>query len=448
MKRIHTLQIGSGSQDTLRQGQFVPPKGKLLKGMICKIFFPMKNATGGAVVMTDAQKQLLLNNLEFNVWFGVAKHRQPFKSERGVRVHREARFAYDSEIEGYTDATTGLSKSLPNAATTQVVLYLPIPLGRMQGLLPEERKLFGMGRSQCRTLEIEVKRVADNFGTANLDIDPAQNLSIQLYPDYDSCQGDVHGLVPHWVRRAETNDEITFSEDGLVLRLSELSAIQSASVLTNFDVSVDEEKSADGLAIAEITRMLNDDDAVSSAGLLTDRETVLYQARYDDPLRFRPTGNTKFRQNVKDLATAQLGMLYVPYDSETQVKSEVQGVADKIREKTILATNAFLQVALSLPKRVQGLPFWQHFDQDDSEFERAPGWTATPGQTEPVLTVPKSFAEIARSKAKLHDVNDEKKAANNVAKEAATLVPGSIKGGRGTREGFSPIINRISQLVK
>lgn len=449
MKRIHTLQIGSGGQDQLRQGQFVPPRGKLLKGLICKIAAPIKNATGGAVAgLSDAQKQALLNCLEFTLTFGAKKHRKPFVSERGPRIHREARFAYNSEIEGYSDATTGLGRNFANGATTTATFYLPIPLGRMQGLLPEERKLFGMGRSQCRTLELEVKRVADNLGTVNLDIDPAQNLTIQLFPDYDSCQGDVHGLVPHWFRRTETNDEINFSEDGLILRVSELSAIQSACALTNFDLKVDDEAFAEGVAIAEVTRMLNDDDGVSTAGLLVDRETVLYQARYDEPLRFRPTGHVRFRQNVKDIATPTIGVLFVPYDSEDQVKNEVQATADGLREKPIRAANLFLQQGLNLPKRIQGLPFWQNFDMDDVEFERAPGWVATPGQTEPALTVPESFLAIAKQKAALHERAGETKALSNVQKESAALVPGAIKGGRGVESGFSPIINRISQLVK
>lgn len=449
MKRIHTLMIASGSQDQLRQGQFTPPKGKLLKGLICKIAAPVKNATGGAVAgLSDAQKQELLNCLEFTVTFGASKYRKPYASERGPRIHREARFAYNSEIEGYSDATTGMGRNFANGATTTATFYLPIPLGRMQCVLPDERKLFGLGRTQCRTLEVEVKRVKDSLGTANLDIDPAQNLTIQLFPDYDSCQGDVHGLVPHWFRRTETNDEINFSEDGLVLRVSELSAIQLACALTNFDLKVDDEAYAEGLAIAEITRQLNDDDAVSTAGLLVDRETVLYQARYDEPLRFRPTGHVRFRQNVKDIAQANIGVLFVPYDTEEQIKTEVQATADKFREKTVRAANLFLQTGLSLPKRVQGLPFWQNFDLDDVEYERAPGWVATPGQTEPVLTVPESFLAVATSKARIHEKAGETKALSNVQKETAALIPGAIKGGRGTSAGFSPIINRISQLVK
>lgn len=445
-KRVDTLAIPSGGEKSLPANRFRPPKGKLVKAMILRMTLPVKNATAGAInPLTTQQRKDLLNCFRISVSYGKDLKRKPYIALLGNRFRLEAKDAYNSEIDGWSEAT-GFVQNFANGATTNAIVELPIPLGKRQHIPAHEQHLWGMGRSQARTMEIVIKRETDLTGTANLTLDPAQDVTVELYPDYASCKGDVWGLVPEYREKDEVADEVTLANDGLPLRVSERTAAHAACALTNFNVRIDDEVIYEGIRASVIARELRDDSGLLSGGDISDEETIIYKPKYGESMRFLQTGRVTFRQNQKDLATAKLAILYVPYLDESTIKAEVQDIADKIREKPVRAANAHLMAGLDLPKRTAGLPFWHFWDKDDREFESAPGWVATPAQTEPVLTVPESVLAVAKAKEGAHKANGETKAASDVEKQLATLVPGAITGGRGTRTGFSALINRISRM--
>jgi len=430
-KKIGSLTLATvGISDKVKQGQLEIAKGKLMKALICKMTIPVQNTTGGNAALSDAQKQALLDLFEMNFMFGQGKEFQPYVSQRLSRIHKEARRAFNSEIEGYTDTTTGLGQTITNGATANCVVYLPIPTGFLWDLPATERHLFGIGRSQAKTVEFELKRLSSTIA-ANWAVNGT--VTVELYPHYDSCKGDVWGLVPHYKERDETNDTVVFaSEDGLPLEVRERTATHAATALTNVSVWVDDEEIHDQVGPAEIIRELNDDCLLAAAGLITDRETILMKPLAGTSLRWLQTGKVKVKQNKKDLATIKLGLLYVPIVGDDVLQKQIQAVAGaKYRAKPIKAASAALFQGLDLPTRTQALPAFVIYDTDDREYQQLPGYTASPNGPAPVLAVPETLVAMAKGKAGRHADAGEKAVADKVAKDLTAMVPGGVANGRG-----------------
>lgn len=437
MKKFLSLSLDTtGAIKTMKAGDFNPPKGKRCVAMGLKVTAPIANSSGGAVTLSDAEKQALLDLFEFNVAFGPGLKQKPYTSQRGSRIHREARHAFNSEIEGYTDTSTGLQRSLPNAATTNVTFTLPLPLGYLWFIPENQRHLFGMGRSQCRSLQIDIKRVSD---TVKAGVVLTGTVSVDFFPQYESCNGDVNGLVPHYFETDSELIEFTVGEDGLPLRLSERTAVHASSSLTSYSVSIDDEEMHSQVSPADSIRELMDDCFLSSAGILTDRETVLWQCASGANLRWLQTGKVKFRQDTKNLTSAKMGLLYIPYIDLALTNKIVSQAAD-LRSKAVRGASAGLFAGLGLSKRTMGLPAFALYDSNDREFESMPGPVAKPGGGTPDLRVPESFLKMAKGRFAAHDSVGEAAAAENVSRELAAVIPGGVVNGRGgTGTVFSQI---------
>lgn len=448
MKRIHTMQLtGAGSRQALIRGNYQNDKGKLLKAVRAKFTVPIANATGGNLAsgLSDARKQLLLSKFRFWVNYGKDGIHKPFDGVDGARMHREARFAFGSEIEGYSDSTTGLTRSMDNGLTTSAVFYLPIPLGFLWMLEARDARLFGMGRSQSKTLQIEIQQDSATIDTG-LTIDG--NVQVELLPHVESCKGDPWGAVPHYRQTDSSNDEVEGPE-GLPLRISERTAVHASSSLTSFNLQIDDEVIHEAISPQDSIVEYNDLALATSAGSLTDRETVLYAVgpTAGANLADLPAGKPKFRQVVKNLSTIQLSWLFLPIIGQSDVQSALTVAASSLgRGKELKAASLRVTRGAQLPDRLESVLGFILLDRDDREFEQVPGLTQSPGESEPRLLVPENLRERALKQFQGHKAAGEDKAAAQVVKSIASAVPGAVPSARGFSRGASPILDRVSSL--
>lgn len=448
-KKVATLEIGSGQTKKLNPKDYNPPKGRIAKHMIAKFTVPVANATGGALAsgLSAARKLAVLNAFLFNVGFGKNQERKPYVATTGSRMRNLARDAINSEIEGWgatsADGSTGMERALPDATTTNVVFYLPIPLSH-GSIRRDEQHLFGMGRTQQRSMEIEVKRVSDAIDTG---LTISGNVTVEFYPQYESCKGDVVGLVPFYRETTVAADDATLDNDGLPLLLTERTAAHASSSLTNVSVWVDGEEIHDQVHSKELQREFADDWRQSSAGLITDVDTVLYKVPLNASLRFLQTGRMRFRQNVKNLTNAALALWYVPYFSPDEIDGDVVQYGELKGGKLIRAASAGLFQGIAVPKRTQGLPAYVLYDADERERASYPGLEWAQGMSKPLVKIPGAILGAAQSKKAAFKTAGEDSSASNVVKELAAIIPGGTTDGRGARGEFSPRLAAVSGLM-
>lgn len=449
MKRIQTLTLaGAGARQQVTRGNFSLDKGKLLKALRLKVTVPVKNTTGGTISgLTDAQKQTLFGLFRNWVSYGKDGAQRPFEAIDWARMHREARFAFGSEIEGYTDSTTGLGRTIANNATQNMTFYMLIPLGYLWFLPARDARLFGMGRSQVSTLQLEVQLDTLTIAT-NIVIDvPASNVTIEVYPQVESCKGDVWGAVPFYRQNDTSNDEIEGPE-GLPLRISERSQVHASSQLTSVNVRIDDEVIHEAMSPQDTITEYNDLALATAAGSLVDRETILYAVGPSPGANLSdlPTGRPRVKQVVKNIATMQMSYLYLPTQDTEDVKSALE-VASRFRGKELKAASQRFVRGGQAPARIDAVLGAIMLDRDDKEFEQAPGFARGPGETDARLLVPDSIAALAKSRVAQHKAAGENKQAADVAKQLAALVPGAIPGARGFSRGGSAVLNTVAASI-
>ena len=240
MRKFTDLTLASaGMTDEIERGEIKLEKGGKLMGLRLRCTVPVNNASGGAVVLTEAQKHVLLSLLTIELAdFGKSgKFATPFVEMSFDAMRRHQLRCYRNELEGFVNAVTGMSQSLANAATQNVIFTLIVPLGKWAAHKGEHRNRWGMGRSQAETLKIKVRRNA-GAGTilAGVTILAAGSVTIDVLDDSLPCKGDVWNPVPQ-VRRID-DARLAFSlEEGLPLAIDELTTTHAASALTNISLS-------------------------------------------------------------------------------------------------------------------------------------------------------------------------------------------------------------------
>ena len=445
---IDTLNLPGTSvptQDQLNQGQLKLPQNRLLKGLRLIFGGSINNTSGGAVSLTDAEKRALLDAFEFNVSYGTKRSRRVFVATRGDRMRREQRFAYGSELEGYNNATDGLGRSFPNAASTAFRFTLVIPLGEMKRLAKGLRKRFGMGQTQAQTLEVQIRRISNPAVRANVVLDSAVPVTIQMEPHLEACEGDVWGWVPEYRELELAKDRITFDNmDGMPLRVGERSFAAAASTLANISVRIDQDDVVDQRPARSINELYADDPYETTVSSLGDLETVLYQPQWDAELDELNTGIVEFAQNgVRVIVTPLLNILYVPYFDAEDVKKEVANIAN-LKSANVVCSGADLWAGTRASKRHQGLPAWTIYEVGkDRESKSRPGIAAAVGGPGQLYLSPYALDAAKAARARFAAAGDNE-GAMNVVKELAAIVPGGVPGGRGFGRGDSKTFREIA----
>lgn len=431
-KKIGSLELAAdGSTKFVLQGALRIPKGKECIGIAMKTTFPVANATGGNLAsgLSDARKQTMFDNFEFSLSYGRDKDVKPFIAILGSRLHREFRYAFGTELELYSDTTNGLHKAMNNGTTTNADCWLVMPTGYFWQLA-KKRRAMGMGRSQCLTVELEVKRKSSLIDT---NITLSGTVTMQVYPVLRTAKGDRWNHVPHYREYDRTEDEVTLPE-GLPLRISERTAAHASSSLTKFSEWIDDEEIHQQISAADAITPFNDQARAPSAASITDRETLLYWLEEDSALEDLPTGKPRIRQDTKDLATIKLGYLYIPIEADRGVAMELEHVVQEHRRKELRAVKSDLLDGAPAPIRMRPFLPAVFVDRDDREFEEFPGPVASPGKRVE-YTIPESV--LSRAKAAYADkkAKGENKAADQVVREVVAAVPGAVTSARGHMRG-------------
>lgn len=444
MRKLSTLTLtGQRTSDKLQRGKLELAKGRGCRAVGLKVAININNVSGGAVALTDAQRQTLLGGLELTLSYGKNGRRKPYAGMSFARLQRIARYLLGSEWEGYTDATSGLARSLPNAATTKVEFYAKVPtLVLWQD--KKMRKLLGMGRTQAKSMELELKRQVDAL-PAGCTI--SGNVTVDVFTDDYSAPWDRYGYLPEW-HEVDEVDRVVRLPAGLPLLVTERSAAHAASLLSDYSLSIDGELVDERVSAAEAITGYLDTPNIPAEASLTDRETILYAIGADVAFEDLPTGGVRIEQHKKDLATFQAGALIAPIVPDTEVREDVAEFAGaKYRNKTLKAVSIATVLGVDLPKRLAPFVPFVLFDSDDQEFERFPGMVSASGGPAEVF-VPNSLLASARALVAQHEANGEHRAAENAIRDLALPIPGAVQHPRGFSAQGSVVLDQVRAAVR
>jgi len=425
-----TATPGAGPQSFERGNIKVMP-GRKMPAAFLKVTVPVKNTTGGALALSDANRQLLLALFMLTVTIGAktGKVLQPFIAALGTRIQREARRALNIEIPGYSDAVTGLATSMANNATTSLVFFLPVPVGAAWYLRGKFKDLWGVGPSQAQTMQIDWKVTASNI-TAGWDING--NVTIDLFPGTVPAKGDEWSPVPLYEEATEVNKFFS-GNPGLLLALDERTNVQASNPTTSVSLEIGGQLIYDQLAAADFFVGVTEAPLLLAAGLVSDRESIFYEVT-DGETEFNkiPVGTPKLTQNVKDLATFQASYLRVPIlTAADDYGPELDFIAKNIRHEVIKAVSVADVYHLNVPDEQRPFMPCILFSQSDKQFEMYAGLVAYPDDRQPQVMVPASLRERTQKAIAQHKGNGEHNAAADVAKRVAAMVPGAVQGTKG-----------------
>jgi hypothetical protein len=444
MERIKTLSLATANgADVLEKGRLNLEKGKAMRGIRLKVTVPVVKSDSGTVTLTAGQKLSLLNMLVVSLRYGRNLRRAPYNNVLGGVLQVLQRYLMGTQVQGWADTVYGLGKTIAASATTTVQFYLIIPTGYLQQVNGLPAGHFAVGRSQAKTLQLDIKRAAEPLtgGAATLSVG---TVTIDVMPDLVSVKGDRWTVLPEYVDVTSVDIEKGF-DDGLPLLLAERTAVHASSTLTEVEVSIDDEN---------IHRQVTPQDLLTewksqpSSKLHADADisdvwTLLYWVAWDKELRDLPTGAIKFRQPRKDLATMLLSLLYVPIVREAELREEIENVATDVRKKTVRAVSTFVSEPDATYSRQQFASPFVLFDEDDSEFQRFPGLVAVPGGRAEVY-IPATVLSMARGMVAGARSEREGKKADQLVQQATLAVPGAVQSGR----GFSHVGSTVFEQVK
>lgn len=443
MKKLTTLTLSAqGSNQKMEKGKVTIETGKQLRALRLKVTAPIQNNTGGNAALTDAQKQALLAVFLYTMRYGATGARQPYQSIGFDRAHREFRYASNSEIEGYNDTTTGLGKTVTSGATSSLVFYLPIPTGLMWWMT-ERKNFWGMGQSQAMTLELELRRVGADVFATNWAINGA--VTIDVIPDSQPSNNDRWTVIPEYIEQNETDKTVRMPE-GLVLRISERSAVHASSVLSNVSVSVGSLLIHDQVSAAELITPYLDSPLLGAPGLITDRETLVYALNDDSQFSDLPAGSGKVVQNSKDLATFLAGYLFVPIVSYKDLEAEIKNVAWNVRKQRVLAVSLATVNGWKIPDRLMPFVPFAFFTDSDPEFELYPGYMCAPG-SEPVVFAPAPVLARAKQTRAAQQASGANRGAADIVRQLSNAVPGAVQSPDGYDRGSTPILATIQSFL-
>jgi hypothetical protein len=447
MKKLSTLTLtGQGTQDLLEKGKLVIEKGRVMQAIRCLMTVSIANASGTSRALTDAEKQGFLDGYSLKLAYGRNGRRKPYNMLTFTRMQKIARFLMGSEWEGYANTVYGLSKSLTNSATTQVQLYVTIPTGRLwhlNGL----RRLFGVGRTQAKTMQLEVFRKSDVLPTG---FTVSGNVTLDIIPDDYSKKGpEQWTYLPEWHETDET-DRVAYLPPGGVLLAVERTTPLASSTLTDIAVRVGKEEQYTNMSAVTAYTQYLDLPNVPAESDISDRETVLYQVTSDMQLRDWLSGRFELEQITKTLGTTKLAGLIMPVPEDNEVREDVQDAAGKNgRNKTLKAINAATFYGLEDGKLPHSLyPYMPMVlvDVDDKEFQQYPGMVSEDGRPSEAF-VPDTLLGSARGAYATFMANREEKNAADIIKQLALAVPGCVQDVYGLSRAGSQVLTAVAALV-
>jgi len=446
MKKLSTLTLtGQGTQALLEKGKLVIEKGRVMQAIRCLMTVNITNSSGSSRALTDTERQNFLDGYALKLSYGRNGRRKPYNMLTLTRVQKIARFLMGSDWEGYGNAVYGLARTLANGGTTQVQCYVTIPTGRLWQL-GELRRLFGVGRTQAKGMQLEVFRKSDVLPTG---FSVAGNVTLDIIPDDYSKKGpEVFTYLPEWHETDET-DRVARLPRGCVLLAVERTTPLASSALTDIAVRVGKEELYTNMsAVTAYTQFLDLPNIPAEADI-SDRETVLYQVTSDMQLRDWLSGVFEVEQITKTLGTTKLGGLIIPIPEDAEVREDVQDAAGKNgRNKTLKAISAATFYSLAngeLPHSLYPYVPMVLVDTEDKEFQRFPGMVSEDGRPAEVF-IPDTVLANARAMYAAFLANGEARNAEDVVRQAALASPACVQDEFGLSRAGSLVLTATRAL--
>lgn len=441
MKRLASLSLaGDAGTASTQPGTFSLPSNRKIRGVRLVSRVPINNTTGGALTLTDAQKQTLLSLVRVNLRYGVRG--QPVLGVAGTdlrRVDELARFAIGSEMEGYSNAVTGLARTLPAGAVTTVNFHEVIPTGKLWFLPPSEDRI-GIGPTQSRSLILDVTRTGVTAVGTGLSI-AGQTITVDVFADDDASKGDMFAFPPTWTE-AQSSDLNVTTDDGLHLLVTERTTPHAASALTNVSISVDGDVLVDQMSLQDSIARYNDAPTLPSIASVADRETLILATPNTVRLADLTTGRVTITQNGGMQVTPfLLGDYYMRVRARAELDAELINVANVRGRKVKLVSLVAVEPALSVSERL--MPFLPMYvvDEDDAAYGALPGLECVPNGQPRVVVPPMALQQAAAVRSRTGATGDL------VARSIAARIPGAVQSGAGFSRGISDVLPQVRAMI-
>jgi hypothetical protein len=442
MKSLGTLNLDTnGAVKHFEREKLIIEKGKMMLGVFAKMTIPLANASGGNITLSDTQKQSFLATPKLTLSYGKAGRRRPYNDITLNKLQRISRVYVGQDWEGYTGSTSGLGQVLTNGATTSCTLWVFIPTSRAWHSAMM-RKVFGVGRTQAKTMALEFKRGNSDGLPAGVTI--SGGITVDIIPLTVSAPFDRWLYLPEYIEIDETS-KVAKLPAGLAEYVAEITAAGASTALTDVTAKVDDEVLYEKFNVyswytATVLTVPN----IPSEADPSDRETILHWHRPEMDWTDLPTGVFSLEQNTKTLPTAQLRALIAPIPTDDEIREDVQECAGaRGRNKPLKAVSigAVLDIPNLKAKHYPYLPFCL-FDADDKEFQQYPGMVSTGAErAEPFI--PESVKERAMSLIADYLAKGERAMAEDVKRKTALAIPGAVQDVRGFARNGSPVYAQV-----
>lgn len=443
MRILTSLSVaGSKGTVTLRRGDFLLDDYTNAIAMRVRVKHDLNNANAAAA-LTDQQRQDFLAGLSLDLNYGSNGQHKPLAALGFNRVQLMARILGGSEIEGYSDAATGLARNFTGASTVEYVLRVPLSMlwQDPQNGTRGGAGVFGMGPTQAKTVQAQF-RVNSPTLPAGWTL---TNTTFEIIPEDVPSRLDRWVPVPTWYENTFATKSAVLPA-GLPLFVGELSAAHAASVLTNITTKIDGLVLIDQMGVKDYLSRLNDVPNFPAEALVTDRVTVLYTVPPAAKVSELPTGTPVITQNVQTLANAQFCCVYLPLHSDAEVSANVAAAAELVGN-TVHAVNLAAALGVTVQKHVSGFLGFAVLRSDDAEAERFPSLKCAP-KGQPAVYLPASAVAALAVRYRQRIAGGETNAADDEVKSFAAMVPGAQPTPRGFSSRTGPVVEAIRGALK
>jgi hypothetical protein len=292
-------------------------------------------------------------------------------------------------------------------------------------------------------VELTLRR-EDAVIESNLTISSTCN--VEVVPECGAAPGPERwSYLPEYNERTEANKEQQLP-DGLPLYVAETAAVHASTSIADLDTKVGDQTIARQATPTDLLEQLKAAPGYSSTFDTASIHTLLYVVPAGSSLKDLPSGVFHFRNPSGNLSSYALAWVSIPVVSEVEAAEDVQFAADRVRFKSVHATNG--HVEKGIPSRLRGFMPFGLADSDDKEFSQFAGLRATPGRRAAEVAVPNTLAARAAAEARGLHGEGESAAAASLIKAVASHVPGAQASGVGLSRGVSPVLGAVASMVK
>lgn len=427
-EKIKTLTLtGPNTDDTVEVGRFRVGLNKMMQAIRCKMTIKVHNANAGTKTLSAALKLALLAAITADLKYGATLARKPYKTLGFDVLRKLQRDCFNKDVNGYSDTTSGLGKTLIAAGDTTLTIYPLIPTGAWYKDRAR-RRFWGVGRSQAKSMQLTIKRLAgDPLTPIDPDLSLTGNITIDIIPLEATTKGDRWSYFYEYDERSIQDKEATFI-DGLPLLAEERTATQANTTISEILVKVGDEVVAQQVSPADYVTDYTDAEGLVEN--LTDTNTLMYATKPGDELSNLPSGPLLISEPKQELNPFKVSSFIVPVPSETEIKADVEWVATQ-RKETVKAVSSYVtEGGKKLPTRLQFACPMVFFAEAESEYERYAGWVASP-EGKAGAFMPHTALKTAKGIVADAAAHGEKKKAEHVVNEAALAIPGVVQSGHG-----------------